>query len=130
MVKAPELTSPGPFAFGRDAVTPSACAGGRRTMVVRRGWGAGRGKRPALCVLALVAGASGCFLRDPLDPHGELGHHVVQDLSDAEQRAKGREAFERARGRVGNVQSGMSISEVETVMQAIVLAQGHGDEPD
>jgi hypothetical protein len=86
--------------------------------------------RSVVCMLALGSAVSGCFLRDPLDPHGELNHRVVANLGDAEQMARGREAYERARGRAGNVQSGMSLADVETAMQAIVVAQGQGDERD
>ena len=99
-------------------------------MVVRGGNGVGMALRWAICLLVLGSGASGCFLRDPLDPHGELNHRVVANLGDAEQMARGREAYERARGRAANVQSGMSVPEVETAMQAIVVAQGQGDETD
>lgn len=81
-----------------------------------------------LGVLAVAAG--GCFFRDPLDPHGALNHKVVTDLGDAERMAKGREAYDRARGRVGNVQAGMTVGEVETAMQAIVVAQGSGENED
>ncbi len=84
----------------------------------------------ALCIALLVSGASGCFLRDPLDPHGALDHRVVENISDAERMAKSREAYERARGRVASVQNGMSVNEVETAMQALVVAQGHGEGED
>ena len=99
-------------------------------MTVRGCSGAGMAVRWAICMVALGSVVSGCFLRDPLDPHGELNHRVVANLGDAEQMARGREAFDRARGRAANVQSGMSVAEVETAMQAIVIAQGHGDATD
>jgi hypothetical protein len=97
-------------------------------MAVRSGieWTA----RRVLVFSLLAVAATGCFWRDPLDPHGALNHRVVGDIGDAEQMAKGREAYDHARGRVSNVQSGMSVAEVETAMQAIVVAQGRGDTGD
>src|SRR5690349_390751 len=118
MVKAPELM-PSPGAFLRAGPRDEA-EDEEGMMLVRRGIGRTaftlrrlRALRSA-CALALLAlAASGCFFRDPLDPHGSLNHKVVTDLSDAEHMAKGREAYDRARGRVGNVQTGMTVPEVE-----------------
>ncbi len=83
-----------------------------------------------LAVLVLSVLIAGCFFRDPLDPHGELDHRIVRNFEDAEQVTHSRAAFERARQRVPRVQSGMTVPEVETAMQAIVFTQQQGDKPE
>ena len=131
MVKAPELMqSPGPLRVGPRGGAMERHR--RRTMEEGTMAVGSAGSRVAwrstVWLLVLLGGASGCFWRDPLDPHGELSHRVAPSLTDAEQMAKGREAYERARGRVGRVQSGMSVAEVEAAMEAIVVAQGQEEQ--
>lgn len=75
-------------------------------------------------VVALTVTATGCaFMRDPLDPLGELDHRAVRNFSDAERMAHSRGAFERSRQRLARVQSGMSVAEFEVAMGAIVVAE-------
>jgi hypothetical protein len=82
-------------------------------------------------VLCLVAGIAGCaFMRDPLDPRGKLDHRIVRDFVDLERAAHGHEAFERARRRVEGVKTGMSMAEVEAVMDAMIVTEQRGNEPD
>ncbi len=82
-----------------------------------------------LMAAVVVAGtASGCFLvRDPLDPLDELDHRVVGGFEQIEREARGRGAYERARQRVGEVEDGMSIAEVEVAMRAMVVMEGEED---
>jgi hypothetical protein len=83
-------------------------------------------------VLALAAMlASGCFfMRDPLDPLGELDHRAVRELTRAEQTARSRSAYERARGRITGVKRGMSAAETEVVLGATVIAERHDENED
>lgn len=84
-----------------------------------------------MCLLALASSVTGCaFMRDPLDPHGQLDHRVVMTLDDAERITHSRQAFERARQRLGAVQPGMAAADVETAMQAIVVTERKGDKDD
>jgi hypothetical protein len=77
-----------------------------------------------VAVVTLSISVTGCaFMRDPLDPRGELDHRAVQDFRDAERTARSRGAFESARQRIGRVQRGMSIAEFEVAMGAIVVAE-------
>jgi hypothetical protein len=87
----------------------------------------GRGILISLLVLA----GSGCFfMRDPLDPLGALDHRAVHEFGRAEQEARGRFAYERARRRVEWVTPGMSVAEVEVAMEALVVAERRGNEDD
>ena len=97
-------------------------------MAAWRGGGVGRGVWRWLAAVVLVGGVVGCFLRDPLDPRGELGHQVAGNFADVERTARSREAFERARQRVGRVQKGMTIAEAETTLEATVVTERRGDE--
>jgi len=82
-----------------------------------------------LALAAMVA--SGCFfMRDPLDPLGELDHRAVRELTRAEQAARSRSAYDRARGRIAGVKRGMSAAEVEVVLGAIVIAERHDENED
>lgn len=91
-------------------------------------------RRPAprmLCVLTLLSmTAAGCFMGDPLDPRGELDHRIVGNFADAERMSHSREAFERARERARRVQSGMTVAEAETALQATVLTEQRGTEKE
>jgi len=75
----------------------------------------------ALTMLVLC----GC-MRDPLDPHGELEHRRVRELEGAEQVARSRGAYERARDRLPRVKRRMSIRQVESAMEAVVVIEGGG----
>jgi hypothetical protein len=86
-----------------------------------------RGILVSLLVLAL----SGCFfMRDPLDPLGVLDHRAVHEFGRAEQAARGRLAYERARRRVESVAPEMSVAEFEVTMEALVVAERRGNEDD
>jgi hypothetical protein len=82
------------------------------------------------CLLTLAASLAGCFMRDPLDPRGQLDHRVVKEFDDAERITQSRAAFELARQHIGLVQPGMTPAEVETAMQAVVVTQRQGDKDD
>jgi hypothetical protein len=80
---------------------------------------------------ALVATVTGCaFMRDPLDPLGELDHRPVRSFTDAERAARSRAAFERARQRVGKVKRGMSVAEFEVAMGAVVATERQSPDID
>ncbi len=81
-----------------------------------------RTRSACLGALVLLSMAAGC-VHDPLDPRGELEHRVVREVEQAEQRARGREAYERARARLDRVKRGQSVDEVEAALEAIVVAQ-------
>lgn len=81
------------------------------------------------CVRLVVAGLSvlamqGCMGRYALD------RKPVKQISEAEQKSRGRVAFEHARERVQEVREGMSPSEVQAAMGAVIAVEentdGHG----
>jgi len=82
------------------------------------------------CLLVLASTLTGCFMRDPLDPRGQLDHRVVTQFDDAERITRSRQGFERARQRVTAVQPGMTPADIETAMQAIVVTEGQSDKAD
>ncbi len=90
----------------------------------------GRARKAAwrgVLLLAITTSVTGCFMRDPLDPRGQLDHRVVKEFDDAERITQSRQAFERTRPRLTLVQPGMSSADVETAMQAIVVTEQHGE---
>lgn len=88
----------------------------------RRAW-----RRGALLVV-LASSLMGCFfMRDPLDPRGQLDHRVVKQFADAERITRTHQAFARARERAPRVQPGMSVDDVEIAMQAIVVTEQRED---
>jgi hypothetical protein len=98
-------------------------------MMMRRGAGFTTRTYGLLALAVMVA--SGCFfMRDPLDPLGELDHRAVRELTRAEQAARSRSAYERARGRVTGVKRGMSVTEAEVVLGATVIAERHDENED
>ena len=70
----------------------------------------------------LVLAMQGCLGRY------ELGRKAVKQLSEAEVRSRGRGAYDRARGRVGEVREGMDPGEVQAVLgEVIAVEEGDGD---
>jgi hypothetical protein len=78
--------------------------------------------RTLLLVIALSVSAC-AFFRDPLDPLDALDHRAVREIGSAEQSARGRAAYERARRRIDTVKPGMSAAEVEVAMRAAVVTE-------
>ena len=67
--------------------------------------------------------SQGCMGRYALD------RRPVKQLSEAEQKSRGRMAFERARERSHNVKKGMSTAEVQGVLGAVIaVEEGPGGE--
>lgn len=64
---------------------------------------------------------AGCIGRYQLD------RKPVKQLSEAEVRARGRAAYDRARGRVGEIREGMDPREVQAVLGAVIaVEEGEG----
>lgn len=64
--------------------------------------------------------------------HGCMGRYAldrkpVKQISEAERRARGHVAFDRARDRVREVREGMSPSEVQAAMGAVIAVEEGGD---
>jgi hypothetical protein len=82
----------------------------------------GRGgvRYSALIVLSCLI-ASGCIGRVPLHKK------QVRQMSEAERRARGRSAYDRARDRIAQVQKGMSQGDVQVAMGAVIAVEEHAD---
>lgn len=72
------------------------------------------------CGIAVIA-MQGCIGRYALD------RKPVEQLSEAEQRSRGRVAFEHAREKVREVREGMSPSEVQAAMGAVIAVEENSD---
>ena len=83
-----------------------------------------------IAVVAVLAFPACVFMRDPLDPLGELDHRAVRELTRAEQAARTRAADERARGRIAGVKRGMSAAEAEVALGATVVAERRDEKED
>ena len=68
-------------------------------------------------VVMMSLASQGCMGRYALD------RKPVRQLSEAEQRARGRGAYDRARERVREVKKGMSPPEVQVVMGAVIAVE-------
>lgn len=64
-----------------------------------------------------VLGMQGCMGRYELD------RKPVKQLSEAEVRSRGGTAYDRARGRVGDIQEGMDPGEVQSVLGAVIAVE-------
>jgi hypothetical protein len=83
----------------------------------------GNGRNWSLKLLACglaVIGVQGCIGRYALD------RKPVKQLSEAEQRSRGRAAFDNAREKVHEVREGMSPSEVQAAMGAVIAVEENG----
>lgn len=78
-------------------------------------------KGMSLCVVmgALVLVIHGCAGH-------RLDHKPVTQISEAERRSRSRVAYERARGRVAEVQAGMDPGEVQAVLGAVIAVEEGG----
>ena len=86
-------------------------------------------RRTGITIAASLVLLAGCMPRDPLDPRGELEHRIVREVQQAEQRARSRDAYDHARRRVTKVKRGQSVDEVESALEAIVVAE-QGTDPN
>jgi hypothetical protein len=98
---------------------------GGRAMVARPGAEDRRARASGVAAVALTIAltTAGCMARDPLDPRGTLQHRVVPTFDDAVERARSQEAYERAERRMGRIEPGMSVTDVETALEALVVAE-------
>ncbi len=91
----------------------------------------GRSERSSSAWVAVgaIAMLVGCVHRDPLDPRGQLEHRTVGQVQQAEDRARTKDAYERVRQRVTTLKRGQSVEEVESALDATVVAE-HRDDPE
>lgn len=84
-----------------------------------------KANRAVWCVIALsmsMVSIQGCMGRYQLD------RKPVKQLSEAEVRSRGRAAYDRARGRAGEIREGMDPGEVQSVLGAVIaVEEGEGD---
>jgi hypothetical protein len=70
-----------------------------------------------IMVSSLVLGIQGCM------GHYELDRKPVKQLSEAEVRSRSRAAYDRARGRIGEIRDGMDPGEVQAALGAVIAVE-------